>query len=172
MTPPPDLTPADVMARHQLARSTAYEHMRRALGRPRGVRGVLRVPVHVWDRYYASLSAKPGPAPAPRRWAKPTRAEQKVPPVSGIYFAQAGAGGPIKIGHASNIRKRMFDLQVANAEPLILLGVIRETHRPTVIAIERELHADLDDLRVGGEWFRCHERVLQIVRLRAEEPSP
>lgn len=77
----PDLTPADVMQRHQLARSTAYEHMRRALGRPRGVRGVLRVPVHVWDRYYASLSADPVPEPEPRRWTKPKRAEEKGPPV-------------------------------------------------------------------------------------------
>lgn len=44
-----DLSVADVMDRHGLAKSTAYEHMRKALRRERGARGIMRVPVHVWS---------------------------------------------------------------------------------------------------------------------------
>ena len=35
------------------SRSTAYEHLRRAARRQQGERGLLRVPVTVWERYAA-----------------------------------------------------------------------------------------------------------------------
>src|SRR5262245_20245609 len=45
------VTPADVQRVLQCSRSTAYEHLRRASGRPPEQRGLLRVPVRTWERY-------------------------------------------------------------------------------------------------------------------------
>lgn len=44
---------SDVMEALACGRSTAYEHLRRAAGRRRGERGLLRVAAPVWERYAA-----------------------------------------------------------------------------------------------------------------------
>jgi len=49
------VSPADVMRALACSRSLAYEHLRRAARRERGVRGLLRVPVDVWERYAAEV---------------------------------------------------------------------------------------------------------------------
>jgi hypothetical protein len=42
------------------SRSLAYEHLRRAAGREPGVRGLLRVPLDVWERYAKEILACSG----------------------------------------------------------------------------------------------------------------
>lgn len=70
--------------------------------------------------------------------------------VSGfIYFVRAGDAGPIKVGYAGNVRRRLSTLQIGCPCPLILLH-----HEPGSLADEVEWHWRLRDFRVRGEWFR------------------
>ena len=62
------------------------------------------------------------------------------------YFVQRGEDGPIKIGRAQNIPKRMKELATGCAEPLRLLAFLEGTH-------ERRLHKKLHAHRMCGEWF-------------------
>src|SRR5512138_3110479 len=39
------------------SRSVAYDHLRRAAGRAPGVRGLLRVPLRIWEGYIAEVFA-------------------------------------------------------------------------------------------------------------------
>lgn len=66
-----------------------------------------------------------------------------------VYFVQAGADGPIKIGFATDVRRRLTNMQTASAAELRLLAAIEgdQDH-------EAALHARLAPLRVRGEWFR------------------
>lgn len=52
---PACVTAADVAAELRCSRAAAYEHMRRAVGRLPGARGMLRVPRATWDRYVAEV---------------------------------------------------------------------------------------------------------------------
>ena len=52
---------AEVMAALGCSRATAYEHLRRAAARKPGDRGLLRVPVEVWERYVAGPESSPDP---------------------------------------------------------------------------------------------------------------
>lgn len=65
-----------------------------------------------------------------------------------IYFIQSGRGGPVKIGSASNVSKRLKEMQVGNPCPLRLLGVMDLNH-----STESELHDMFKGIRVRGEWY-------------------
>jgi len=65
-----------------------------------------------------------------------------------IYFAQSGTDGPVKIGCADDIRKRMRALQTGNPDGITLLAVI-----PGGLPEERKLHLQFAHLRQRGEWF-------------------
>lgn len=49
------LTPEDIRAALKCSRSTAYAHMRRALGRGPGEGGLLRIHPDVWEQYARTL---------------------------------------------------------------------------------------------------------------------
>lgn len=66
-----------------------------------------------------------------------------------IYFIQAGADGPVKIGIASNVTKRFSQLQSSHHEPLALLATLSGG-----AALERELHRRFAAGCIRGEWFR------------------
>lgn len=66
-----------------------------------------------------------------------------------VYFVQAGEGGPIKIGVACNVEKRIGKMRVDNAAKLTLLGVIDGGR-----AEEKSLHNRFGDAWIRGEWFR------------------
>lgn len=79
-----------------------------------------------------------------------------------IYFVQRAIGGAIKIGHASNVAHRVASLQVANVEPIRLLGVADGG------AIEEaQLHQELSEYRIAGEWFSDSEAVRSVIANRA-----
>lgn len=65
-----------------------------------------------------------------------------------IYFIRAGARGPIKIGFATDVAARMAALQTASPAPLKLVGAI-----PGGLKLEKQLHAELAEARLSGEWF-------------------
>ncbi|MGD9613766.1 MAG: GIY-YIG nuclease family protein [Alphaproteobacteria bacterium] len=75
-----------------------------------------------------------------------------------VYFIQAGEDGPIKIGFASDVRKRLRNLRTAAPIPLIPLGYI-EGDKKT----ERRLHAQFQDLRRFGEWFTPAPALMAVV---------
>lgn len=76
-----------------------------------------------------------------------------------IYFIQAGHNGPIKIGFSSRPRKRLRQMQTANARPLRLLGTIPTTSK----GLEAEIHHTLRKHKRRGEWFRPHHDVLHTL---------
>ncbi len=75
-----------------------------------------------------------------------------------IYFIQAGKGGPIKIGQAVDVEKRLDNLQVANAQKLTLLLAI-----PGKQADERKFQKKFKDIRIRGEWFRPESCLLDFI---------
>jgi hypothetical protein len=59
---------------------------------------------------------------------------------------RGGEGGPVKIGRAADVEKRLASLQTACVEALELIAVLRNDH-------EADLHERLAKHRVRGEWF-------------------
>jgi len=76
-----------------------------------------------------------------------------------IYFLGCKEPRAIKIGFTTKSPiKRLRQLQTGNPSPLILLGWY-----PGCQAQERDLHAQLRDFRLSGEWFRLDERMSEII---------
>lgn len=76
-----------------------------------------------------------------------------------VYFIQAASGGPIKIGRAIDIDRRLVQLQTASPEPLIVLAVIENGGH----AKERELHKQFAEYRLQGEWFMPCEELISFI---------
>lgn len=69
-----------------------------------------------------------------------------------VYFVQAGPGGPVKIGKADNVEKRVIGLQTGCPDRLEVLGVIE---CDDARAREKQLHERFSSLRIDrSEWFR------------------
>lgn len=66
-----------------------------------------------------------------------------------VYFIQWRGGGPVKIGFAEEIQKRLAALQVASPIPLRLVDQIRGTRET-----EGRVLALVEPWRLRGEWFR------------------
>lgn len=90
------------------------------------------------------------------------------PPLAGtdaeteVYFIAAGDiaedGTPVKVGYASDPYKRLEDLQTAHHAELALVHSF-----PGGEALERQLHADLAEDRIRGEWFRSSPRLRALL---------
>lgn len=80
-----------------------------------------------------------------------------------VYFVLILSGDPIvKIGVAgqesNSVWDRMKQLQTANPYKLQLMGVIFPVGK-TALQLEKEIHADLKEDNVRGEWFVITERM-------------
>jgi hypothetical protein len=76
-----------------------------------------------------------------------------------IYFIQAGEGGPVKVGWSVNVPKRLKHLQGANATELRLIGT-----RPSAARChEMQLHVDLAEHRIRGEWYPPIPEILDLI---------
>ena len=84
-----------------------------------------------------------------------------------IYFAQAGDGGPVKIGFSSNVESRLASLRCASASEIVLLNT-----RPGSMKAERLLHSRLERHRLRGEWFEPAEDVLAEAASKEPVPEP
>lgn len=70
-----------------------------------------------------------------------------------VYFIQSGENGPIKIGVARNIEKRIEDLQIGNPCELHLLCTMPCDSKNHAFFRERQLHKIFSKQRIRGEWF-------------------
>lgn len=73
------------------------------------------------------------------------------------YFIQAESGGPVKIGKAKDPARRLKELQTSHYDRLRILATIEGD-------CERELHRQLKQHRMTGEWFAPHSDVGKVVR--------
>lgn len=80
-------------------------------------------------------------------------------PTTTLYFVQAGNGGPIKIGVATDLSKRLAALQTGSPAELRLLGTMTGD-----MADERALHVRFRDHRLRGEWFSPADDLLAFIR--------
>jgi hypothetical protein len=74
-----------------------------------------------------------------------------------VYFVRVAENGPVKIGSALNVKRRLGVLQVGNHETLTLLRQI-----PGGVAEERWLQNYFRPSRICREWFDFEERMLTI----------
>lgn len=81
-----------------------------------------------------------------------------------IYMVRAGSDGPLKIGRAADVRKRLSELQVSHHERLHLLGAM-----PGDAEEEAAIHARFAAHRLRGEWFRP---AAEIIEFAAKHPLP
>lgn len=74
-----------------------------------------------------------------------------------LYFVQIEPG-PVKIGRAANVKKRIAQLQCASPYEVELLATLTEGG-----AHERKVHRHLRECRIRGEWFRWTNIVSDLV---------
>lgn len=83
-----------------------------------------------------------------------------------VYFVEAVGTGCVKIGFSQDaitFLKRLDGFKVANPCDLLVLGVLWQEGR----CKEKQLHRELTNFRVRGEWF-----ALEAMTLLEEELSP
>jgi len=82
-----------------------------------------------------------------------------------IYFIQAGAEGPIKIGITRSLHERFHSLRCANYEKLNIIGVLYDSN----FNKERELHKRFSFANIQGEWFTPHSELIEYIRNNTNE---
>lgn len=93
---------------------------------------------------------------AERRVARANR-NQKMQGRSWVYFAQAGEGGPVKIGQSRQVGVRIRALAAGNAAEVKLLGTIPETD-----VTEAFLLDCFAPHRLRGEWHKPVPELLEL----------
>lgn len=71
-----------------------------------------------------------------------------------VYFIQiAKKQGPVKIGTAMDVDKRLKVLQIANPYKLQIISVLVCKSKKHAYAIEEQLHKEFKRYLIRGEWF-------------------
>lgn len=83
-----------------------------------------------------------------------------------VYFITAREIGRVKIGHAVNSSRRLWELQTASSCKLRLEAVIPGGRRE-----ERELHAKFSSLKVRGEWFSLTPQIEELIAASKTSPA-
>lgn len=81
-----------------------------------------------------------------------------------VYFICGVFPGPIKIGWAACVARRVSELQPGNPHPLTVLGTI-----PGGLKLEREIHKQFPHLRLYGEWFDPDQELLGYIRTHCRD---
>jgi hypothetical protein len=76
-----------------------------------------------------------------------------------IYFIQSEHGGPIKIGRADDLAKRLVGLQTSRPDKLVVLAAAQGS-----LACEKALHHRFSQYREKGEWFSASPELLEMVK--------
>ena len=76
-----------------------------------------------------------------------------------VYFIQGESGGPIKIGHSFDAKKRLRSLQTGHPDKLVLLGSFYGSQYD-----EHKLHEEFTSYRLRGEWFHPVERLIEKIK--------
>jgi hypothetical protein len=75
-----------------------------------------------------------------------------------VYFIQGEGGGPIKIGKAARIDRRIAGLHTVSPVKLVLLG-----HIPGGYPVEGKMHKRFAEHRLHGEWFHPAPELLEFI---------
>lgn len=86
---------------------------------------------------------------------------------SWVYVIQIGSDGPVKIGTARDVGKRLSQLQGASVELLHLRAAVRGG-----MELEKKLHRDLSRHRLRGEWFQMCEEVAALIETADNREYP
>ena len=70
-----------------------------------------------------------------------------------VYFIQSGNVGPVKIGVAKNVQKRLDALQTGNHMELKLITKIICEGMVHAYAMEKKFHRKFKKYHIRGEWF-------------------
>jgi hypothetical protein len=73
-----------------------------------------------------------------------------------VYFIKDESTGLVKIGKASNVKRRLQSLRTGSPSCLTLLGVSSSLK-------EKEMHARFGDLRTRGEWFSLSGALRSVI---------
>ncbi len=76
-----------------------------------------------------------------------------------LYFIQSEHGGPIKIGRADDVAKRLVQMQTSRPDTLVILATA-----PGAYEDERRLHDAFATNREKGEWFSPSPGLLALIR--------
>jgi len=79
-----------------------------------------------------------------------------------VYFIRAGNTGPIKIGVASNVERRLDALQTGNHLTLYIIATIKYSSRAEAYEKERKFHNLFKHKRLRGEWFSNKIKLSEI----------
>lgn len=79
---------------------------------------------------------------------------------TGFVYLIGAEEGPIKIGHASNLKTRLHSLQIGNWQPLSILHSV-SVPLFTAAGAEAVMHKRFAEHRVRGEWFNVPLQVLR-----------
>lgn len=80
-----------------------------------------------------------------------------------VYFVQADDDGPIKIGVAVDVPKRLEMMQVGTHHRLTVRASMVMATRAEAVRMERSIHELFDYARVGGEWFAAHVDLVGLI---------
>lgn len=83
-----------------------------------------------------------------------------------VYFATCRELGLVKIGHATNPKRRWQGLQTGCPKPLTLEAQFEGGERE-----ERELHTQFAEHRERGEWFRICPEIDAVID-QHKPPAP
>jgi len=100
---------------------------------------------------------------------QPKRAYAAVPVRSGVYFIRCGPF--VKIGLATNARRRFVNFQQVIPFRLEFVGIIERVEGRTLRSLECEYHARFKHLHHVGEWFR-EEGELAELCAQLSQPKP
>ena len=72
-----------------------------------------------------------------------------------VYFIKEKIGmyAPVKIGYATDVQRRLDDLQIGNSRTLEIVATIGPITLEHAKAIEIGLHDKFRKHRIRGEWF-------------------
>ncbi|MFG0217269.1 GIY-YIG nuclease family protein [Brevibacillus porteri] len=75
-----------------------------------------------------------------------------------VYFIQEQNNGPIKIGIADNVNKRLKELQTGNSDELSILHWTTGGR-----ALESFLHEKFSEIKKLGEWFWPDKELVHLI---------
>ena len=76
-------------------------------------------------------------------------------PLGFVVYAISDGHRHNKIGVASNVSRRMKELQTGSPRRLLLSSYVECDSQPEAFSVESAAKRSLDEFRTIGEWFRC-----------------
>jgi hypothetical protein len=86
-----------------------------------------------------------------------------------VYFIKAEGVNPIKNGHTFNLNRRLEQIKTYLPTNIEIVGLI---HDKNPAKIEREIHKELKDYRMNGEWFNISESMANKIIEKYSELQP